>query len=91
MEVFKFCLIYLYRFLLVKDKYNIFNEILYFYVYIKKEKDFFLYIKFYCFIYCGYCKIGGLFIVFLDIIYVNLIKNINIKVFDWIEKLSFFE
>lgn len=34
---------------------------------------------------------GGVFIVFLDIIYVNLIKNINIKVFDWIEKLSFFE
>lgn len=55
----------------------------------KKEKDFLPQIKSYRSIYRGYRKIGGLSTVPLDIIHVNLIKNINIKVFDWTVKLRF--
>lgn len=57
----------------------------------KKEKDFLPQIKSYRAIYRGYRKIGGLSTVPLDIIHVhvNLIKNINIKVFDWTVKLRF--
>lgn len=88
-EVLKFRLTHSHRFSSAKDKYNIFNEILYPYVYTKKEKDFLPYIKSYRSIYRGYRKIGGLSTVPLDSIHVNLIKNINIKVFDWTEKLSF--
>lgn len=39
-EVLKFRLTHSHRFSSAKDKYNIFNEILYPYVYTKKEKDF---------------------------------------------------
>lgn len=55
----------------------------------KKKKDFLPQIKSYHAIYRGYRKIGGLSTVPLDIIHVNLIKNINIKVFDWTVKLRF--